>query len=126
MTRRMNDPALPSFIKLLVTDSERSARFYEGLGFQRVHTQPPFIHLRWEERADVYLVALPKGQALEGRRGLGVLLCFRAGSAGLQAVAERAQALGASLEGPTLQPWYTRELLVTDLDGYRLNFVEPA
>jgi lactoylglutathione lyase len=126
MTRRMSDPTLPSFIKLLVTDSERSARFYEALGFQRVHTQPPFIHLRWEERADVYLVALPKGHALEGRRGLGVLLCFRADSAGLQAVAERAQALGASMEGPTVQPWYTRELLVTDPDGYRLNFVEPA
>jgi hypothetical protein len=25
-----------------------------------------------------------------------------------------------------VQPWHTRELIVTDPDGYRLNFIEPA
>jgi hypothetical protein len=25
-----------------------------------------------------------------------------------------------------VQPWHTREVIVTDPDGYRLNFIEPA
>jgi lactoylglutathione lyase len=115
-----------SFVKLLVSDSERSARFYEALGFKRTQTEPPFIHLRWEGQAEVYLVTQPPAMKLEGRRGLGVLVGFRVGATGLEEVASRAQALGASVEGPTVQPWYTREIIVSDPDGYRLNFIEPA
>ncbi len=115
-----------SFVKVLVTDAERSARFYEALGFERLKAEPPFIHLRWEGQADVYLVTVPGGRALEGRRGLGVLLGFRVGAVGLEALAERARAGGADVEGPSLQPWHTREILVTDPDGYRLNFIERA
>jgi catechol 2,3-dioxygenase-like lactoylglutathione lyase family enzyme len=115
-----------SFAKLLVSDAERSARFYEALGFKRVQTEPPFIHLRWEGQAEVYLVTQPPEMKLEGRRGLGVLLGFRVGVTGLEEVASRAQALGASVDGPIVQPWYTRELIVSDPDGYRLNFIEPA
>jgi catechol 2,3-dioxygenase-like lactoylglutathione lyase family enzyme len=115
-----------SFVKVLVTDAERSARFYEALGFERLKAEPPFIHLRWEGQADVYLVTVPGGRALEGRRGLGVLLGFRVGAVGLEALAERARAGGAEVEGPSLQPWHTREILVTDPDGYRLNFIERA
>ncbi|MFL5344581.1 MAG: VOC family protein [Hyalangium sp.] len=115
-----------SFVKLLVSDGERAARFYEALGFERVQAEPPFIHLRWGERADVYLVATPAASALQGRRGLGVLVGFRAGPEGLEAVVARALKLGLEVDGPTLQPWHTREILLTDPDGYRLNFIEPA
>lgn len=115
-----------SFVKVLVADAERSARFYEALGFERLQAEPPFIHLRWEGQADVYLVSLPGGRGLEGRRGVGVLLGFRVGAVGLEALAERARADGAAVEGPTLQPWHTREIVVTDPDGYRLNFIERA
>jgi lactoylglutathione lyase len=117
---------MQSFVKMLVSDGERSTRFYEALGFERVHAEPPFIHLRWGESADVYLVATPAGAALQGRRGLGVLVGFRAGPEGLEAVIARALKLGLEIEGPTLQPWHTREILLTDPDGYRLNFIEPA
>jgi lactoylglutathione lyase len=122
------DPVLTtsSFVKLLVTDAERSARFYEALGFERVGAEPPFIHLRWRESGEVYLVTPPTGLKLEGRRGLGVLLGFRVDAVGLDEVATRARAAGASVEGPVAQPWHTRELVVTDPDGYRLNFIEPA
>lgn len=123
----MDAQQLPvSFVKVLVSDSERSARFYEALGFERVKAEPPFILLRWEGRADVYLVALPPGRTLEGRRGTGVLLGFRVGTVGLEEVLSRAQAQGASVEGPLHQPWHTREILVTDPDGYRLNFIVPV
>jgi catechol 2,3-dioxygenase-like lactoylglutathione lyase family enzyme len=120
------DQSTSSFVKLLVADAERSARFYAALGFERIQAEPPFIHLRWREQADVFLVALPAGRALEGRHGAGVLLGFRVGTAGLDDLVERARTHGASFEGPTVQPWYTRELVVTDPDGYRLNFIEPA
>ncbi len=121
-----SDQLLSSFVKLLVSDAERSARFYEALGFKRVHAEPPFLHLRWENQAEVYLVAVPSAVAMEGRRGVGVLLGFRIGATSLNEVAERARAHGAGIEGPTVQPWFTREIIVTDPDGYRLNFIEPA
>jgi uncharacterized glyoxalase superfamily protein PhnB len=41
-------------------------------------------------------------------------------------VAERARAAGAPTDGPADQLWHTREVIVTDPDGYRLNFVQSA
>jgi catechol 2,3-dioxygenase-like lactoylglutathione lyase family enzyme len=122
----MDAQQLPvSFVKVLVSDAERSARFYEALGFERVKAEPPFTLLRWQERGEVFLVTLPGGRSLEGRRGTGVLLGFRAGTGELAELLLRAQAQGADIEGPLHQPWHTRELIITDPDGYRLNFIEP-
>jgi len=115
------------FVKLLVSDPERSRAFYEALGFERTQHEPPFIHLVWAGKVDLYLVAPPAQLKLEGRRGLGVLVGFRAeGPGALDELLLRAQAQGAHVEGPTVQPWHTREVVVTDPDGYRLNFIEPA
>jgi hypothetical protein len=55
-----------------------------------------------------------------------VLVGFRAGPDGIDAVCTRALEQGLSVDGPTRQPWHTRELVITDPDGYRLNFIEPA
>ncbi|SEL43621.1 Glyoxalase/Bleomycin resistance protein/Dioxygenase superfamily protein [Stigmatella aurantiaca] len=121
-----NEGAVSSFMKVLVSDGERSARFYEGLGFERVQSEPPFLHLKWRGTADVYLVSMPSGVGMEARRGVGVLLGFRTGEGGVDAVAARAAQEGVSFDGPTLQPWHTREIVITDPDGYRLNFIEPA
>ncbi|GMT98772.1 hypothetical protein KH5H1_28910 [Corallococcus caeni] len=115
-----------SFVKLLVTDAQASVRFYEGLGFERIASEPPILRLQWGGESDVYLVSHPSSLKLEGRKGMGVLVGFRAGSDGVDAVAAKAAALGAPVEGPATQPWYTREIVVTDPDGYRLNFIEPA
>jgi lactoylglutathione lyase len=120
-----SDPGM-AFVKVLVLDGERSARFYEALGFERVQAEPPFIHLRWGGSADVYLVTVPAGAGMQGRRGLGVLVGFRAGPEGIDAIVSRAVAQGGSVDGPTIQPWHTREIIITDPDGYRLNFIEPA
>ncbi|CAM3580621.1 VOC family protein [Corallococcus sp. ZKHCc1 1396] len=114
------------FVKLLVTDAPASVRFYEGLGFERIASVPPIIRLQWGGESDVYLVSPPAGLKLEGKKGTGVLVGFRAGEAGVDALAAKATALGAPVEGPHVQPWYTREIIVTDPDGYRLNFIEPA
>ncbi|WP_050432961.1 VOC family protein [Chondromyces crocatus] len=115
---------MTSFVKILTSDAERSVRFYEALGFETIQAEPPFVHLRWGSQADVYLVTPPLGMALEARKGVGVLLGFRVEGGGVDVVAARAQAHGISIEGPVMQPWHTREIIVSDPDGYRLNFIE--
>ncbi|WP_437683535.1 VOC family protein [Sorangium sp. So ce131] len=118
---------MPSYVKLLVADAERSASFYGLLGFTRVHQDPVFVHLRWARHADLFLVATPPGVALAGQRGVGVIVCFSAtGDLGVETIAARATAAGAAVDGPRDQPWHTREAVITDPDGYRLCFVEPS
>lgn len=120
----MSTPSLGFFAKLLVLDRGASTAFYERLGFVRVGTDGTFTHVRWEERGDLLLVAAPTGVRVEGKRGWGVLLSFTS-QTDLDTLAERARALAAPFEGPDAKPWHTRELVVTDPDGYRLNFVTP-
>ncbi|MFN7143662.1 MAG: VOC family protein [Myxococcota bacterium] len=117
-------PPAPAFPKLLVEDAPRSLAFYEALGFAVVQRDPVFTQLRWGPGADLWLVRTPPGKALEGRRGVGVLLCFHAD--GVDAIAARARKVGAAVDGPTDQPWHTREIIVTDPDGYRLNFLQSS
>jgi catechol 2,3-dioxygenase-like lactoylglutathione lyase family enzyme len=119
-------PVVESFVKLFVFDKDVSARFYEALGFTRVGTDGTHVHLRWGERGDVFLVGAPSGVNVEGRRAWGVLLGFAARDGGVDAVAAKAQALNAPAQGPEVQPWHTRDVVVTDPDGYRLCFTEPA
>lgn len=119
----MNGPALESFVKLLVLDREASATFYEALGFVRVGTDGTHVHLRWGTQGNVFLVGVPSGVNVEGKRGWGVLLAFMGG---VDEVVQRAAKLSAPTQGPDVQPWHTREVVVTDPDGYRLCFIEPA
>ncbi|MBE2252735.1 MAG: VOC family protein [Myxococcus sp.] len=121
----MSAAPLKSFLKLLVLDPKASATFYETLGFTRVGTDGTFIHLRWQDSGDLLLVATPTRVHIDARRGYGVLICF-ASETGLDVLAERAAALNAPTQGPEVQPWHTRDLIITDPDGYRLNFVQPA
>jgi catechol 2,3-dioxygenase-like lactoylglutathione lyase family enzyme len=114
-----------AYARLLVADAERATSFYAALGFAVVHRDPVFVHLRWAQYAELFLVATPAGHGLEGRRGVGVILCFDARHVPLETIAERAEGIGASVDGPRAQPWHTRELMVVDPDGYRLSFVTP-
>lgn len=113
------------FTKLLVLDPAASAAFYESLGFTRIGTDGTFMHLRWEDHGDVMLVGAPTGVRIDGKRGWGVLLCFTSKTP-VEEILQRAAKLNAPTAGPEVQPWHTRELVVTDPDGYRLNFVQPA
>lgn len=119
----MTAASLGFFVKLLVLDIRISAAFYEGLGFTRVGTDGTFVHLRWEERGEVMLVGLPREVRVDVKKGWGVLLSFTSQTA-LDVLAKRARLLLAPVEGPQLQPWHTLELVVTDPDGYRLNFLQ--
>lgn len=121
----MTAPSLGFFVKLLVLDRAASAAFYEGLGFVRVGADATFTRVRWEEHGDVMLVNAPTGVRVDGKRGWGVLLSFTSQTE-LGTLAERAAVLKAPVDGPETKPWHTRELVVTDPDGYRINFVQPA
>lgn len=121
----MSTTPLGSFVKLLVLDPQASAAFYERLGFVRVGADGTFIHLRYGAAGDVFLVGVPSGVRVEGKRAWGVLLCFTT-EAELEALAETARSAGAPVQGPEQAPWHTREVIITDPDGYRLNFVRPA
>lgn len=117
---------LPAFTKLLVRDQRRAAAFYIALGFETLFRDGVFLHLRFAPRAELYLVTAPPNVPLPEPRGAGVLVCFAVGpELSLETLAQQAQEAGAPVQGPTEQPWNTRELIVTDPEGYRLNFVQP-
>jgi lactoylglutathione lyase len=117
---------MPAYVKLLVSDALRARAFYVALGFEVRHADQVFTHLRWARGADLFLVAPPPGVPFTAPRGAGVLVCFSVVGDDLEAIAVRARAAGAKLDGPSPQPWHTRELVVTDPDGFRLAFVQPA
>lgn len=121
----MSAAAVESFVKLLVLDKEASATFYEALGFTRVGADGTHVHLRWGEHGDLFLVGVPSGVQVEGRRAWGVLLGFAA-SGKVEAIGEKAKGLGAPVQGPDVTPWHTQEVVVTDPDGFRLCFTEPG
>lgn len=123
--------AMPAFVKLLVTDAARSRAFYDALGFELVFADSLFTHLRWGPGADVFLVTAPAGREVPAPRGAGVLICFTVGalvarpSVDALAATARAQVPVPVVDGPRDQPWFTREVVVMDPDGYRVAFVEP-
>lgn len=119
---------MTAFVKLLCSDTQASVAFYEKLGFTVDGRDNVFVHMKWGTAADLYLVTTPAQVKLEGRRGVGVLVGFttvKDVTPSVDEVAQRAQAAGAQVDGPRDQPWHTHEVVVTDPDGYRLNFVEP-
>ncbi len=121
----MTTAPLTAFTKLLVVDLEASVSFYKALGFTEVGRDSTFVHLRWSPQGDVFVVAVPKSVQVDGKRGWGVLLGFLAeGIKGVDTIAAKATALDRPVQGPENQPWHTREVVVTDPDGYRLNFIE--
>jgi catechol 2,3-dioxygenase-like lactoylglutathione lyase family enzyme len=117
---------MPAYVKLLVSDAARARAFYVALGFEVRHGDQVFTHLRWARGADLFLVAPPPGVAFTAPRGAGVLVCYAVVDDDLDAIAVRARAAGAKVDGPAVQPWHTRVLVVTDHDCFRLAFVQPA
>lgn len=117
----------PSFVKLLCSDVVASQVFYRALGFTSAGQDGAYVHMQWAPHADLFLVALPAGAPLPAPRGAGVLLCYTARpDADVDTVAQRARDARAKVDGPLVQPWHTREVIITDPDGYRINFVQPA
>ncbi len=116
---------MPAFVTLVVPDVERSLDWYvNGLDFVVLFRMPgpdgapALVHLRRWRYQDI--LVRPGGT---GDPGHGWELSVLAEAERLTALAARARAHGAgTVEGPLDTPWNTRDLRVTDPDGYRLVF----
>lgn len=117
---------MPLFVKLMVRDVARSAEWYaEALGFRSVYAMPGadgrqmMNHLRLDRYQDLMLLPRPQGEAPPAARDFVINLAF---TGDMQALAERARATGAKIEGPVARPWNALEVTATDPDGFVLTF----
>jgi lactoylglutathione lyase len=109
-----------------VTSMERSVRFYtEGLGFTMKNSWVPGGQLRWcwLELGGAALMLQTFHKMPEGKIGAGVSLAFQC----RDAIALYRQFVSRGLEASEPQVgnslWVT---LLTDPDGYRLEFASPT
>jgi uncharacterized glyoxalase superfamily protein PhnB len=117
---------MPLFVKLMVRDVARSAEWYaEALGFRSVYAMPGadgrqvINHIRLDRYQDLMLLAGPQSEDHPADRGFVINLTF---TGDMQALAERARALGAQVEGPVARPWNALEVIAADPDGFVLTF----
>src|SRR5689334_17752843 len=117
---------MPLFVKLMVADVGRSAEWYaEALGFRSVYAMPGadgrqmMNHLRLERYQDLMLLPRAQGKDQPAERDFVINLSF---TGDMQALAERARATGAKVEGPLARPWNALEVIATDPDGFVLTF----
>lgn len=126
---------MPLFPMLIVSDLEASSSFYQNaLGFKHIFTmpgpggRPALVHLRWVKYADLLLSAPSDGKELAEPRGVGISLNFNLFdhfNGDMDAFANHARELGATVAGPIDRPWNVREVTVADPDGYKLIFTVP-
>jgi catechol 2,3-dioxygenase-like lactoylglutathione lyase family enzyme len=115
---------MPAFVTFPVTDLAASTRWYEALGFVVLATLPgpggsdALVHLRRQRYQDLLLVP--------GRPTPGPRVSFAAGDEDLDERAALARdAGGGSVEGPVDTPWFSRDLVATDPDGYVVVLTAP-
>lgn len=113
---------MPMFVTLEVSDVTKSTEWYQdALGFTNVFQQPTNAHVRYRRYGDILLVS--DGNESE-ERGHGVTTCFNVKDETVEDIAERAEEAGASIYGPTETGYNTREITITDPDGYATRFSE--
>ena len=111
---------MPAFTTLVVADLDRTVDFYtNALDFVVLFTMPggTLVHLRRWRYQDILV------RPGDADAGAGWALSFSSLAEELPALADRARAHGGgSVDGPADTPWNTRDLTVTDPDGYRLVY----
>ncbi|MFI6457855.1 VOC family protein [Streptosporangium amethystogenes] len=115
---------MPAFVSLTVSDLDRTVDWYvNGLDFISLFTvpgpggEPALVHLRRWRYQDI-LVRPGKADT-----GQGWTIGMMATLEQLDALAERARAHGGgTVDGPADTPWNTRDLRVTDPDGYTVVY----
>ncbi|MDQ0221110.1 VOC family protein [Peribacillus cavernae] len=111
---------MPLFVKLSVSDMERSISWYKRvLNFESVFELPGekgnivMAHIRGKKYQDIMLV----NQNEKLSNGKGVVLNFSVDD--VDSFSDRAIKAGAKiLEGPIDRVWNARELVLCDHDGY--------
>lgn len=116
---------MPAFVTLTVADLERTIDWYvNALDFIVLFTvpgpggAPALVHLRRWRYQDL-LVRPGEGAAASGAWTIGMMAALEQ----LDDLAERARAHGGGqVEGPLDTAWNTRDLRVTDPDGYTVVY----
>ncbi|RKN43544.1 VOC family protein [Micromonospora endolithica] len=115
---------MPAFVTMTVADISRTVDWYvNGLDFISLFSmpgpdaRPALVHLRrWRYQDILVRPGLPPA-------GGEWTLSFLATAEQLDAVAERARRHGGGLvDGPAETPWNTRDLRLTDPDGYTVVY----
>jgi catechol 2,3-dioxygenase-like lactoylglutathione lyase family enzyme len=116
---------MPMFLRVQAADLARSRAFYtQALDMVELAVLPgpdgaPFlVHLRRWRYQDVLLV--PARGPVTAGSGLGLALAAEHDE--LAALAERARAFGAQVEGPADTPWNTTDVTVVDPDGLPITY----
>lgn len=125
---------IPMFPALSVNDMATSVDWYVYiLGFVSVFNLPApdggfaMAHLRWRKYADLLLVPDTDHTQPTHPKGVGISLSFLVDCTTVDEMAADLIDKGVALaEGPVTRPWNTRDIVVTDPDGYRLIFFEPV
>lgn len=121
---------MPMFAQLTVTDLDAASSWYQTvLDFEEVMQMPGMAHLRYRKYADVMLVTEDaEDEAIEAAPlGRGLSLYFNLEDESVADVAERAEARDATItRGPVETAWNTREVAISDPNGYELVFSEPV
>lgn len=122
--------AMPAFVTLPVAELDRTVDWYvNGLDFIALFTMPgpggapALVHLRRWRYQDI--LVRPGDSPADGRAAAGGGWSFSvmAVAEQLDGLAERARAHGGgTVEGPYDTPWNTRDLRVTDPDGYTVVY----
>lgn len=117
---------MPLFVKLFVADVSVSANWYRNaLGFRSVYAAPGadgrqvINHLRLDPYQDLMLLGARMTGVPDVERGFVINLTY---NHDMRALADRARASGAKVEGPMETLWNTVEVTVTDPDGFVLTF----
>ena len=116
---------MPAFVTLEVSDVHRTVAWYEALGFISLFTlpgpdgDPMLVHLRRWRYQDV--LVRPGTPAPAGGQSLSIAGVADELDAMAERVREHSHRTGTgSVEGPADTPWNTRDLRLTDPDGYSL------
>jgi catechol 2,3-dioxygenase-like lactoylglutathione lyase family enzyme len=114
---------MPAFVTIESSNLDRTVDFFvNGLDFISLFTipgpdgTPAVVHLRrWRYQDILVRPGAPNP-------GTGWTISVAALAEQLAGLVEKARAHGGTVEGPTDTPWNTRDVTVTDPDGYRIIF----
>jgi len=118
---------MPSFVRLSARDLSESRAWYLHIGFIEIYAMngpagtPIMSHLRWAKYADLMLVQATFSVTSPGDT---FTLYFTVERGRVDEIAKLAKE--SVLEGPVLQPWNAREVVLRDPNGLLIAFSEQG
>ena len=117
---------MPLFVRMFVRDVAVSAQWYaNAFGFRSIYAlsdvkgRQTMNHIRLAKYQDLMLLAQPQDATDEPSSRLSISFSY---DGSLEALAQRALSVGATVGGPTAMPYNAYELTVIDPNGFILIF----